>query len=97
MHSMPRGLRLCRQPDAISRAIGQAITYFSSMRNVIGLHFFKSRYVPRYLCTERAMPDEVTGPDKVPGQESNRVFSVTLHVGALNPSSLRLISPSPSP
>ena len=97
MHPMPRGLRLCRQPDAICRAIGPAITYSSSMRNVIGPHFFKSRYVPRNLCTESAMPDEATGQGKVPGQESISVFSVTLHIGALNPSILRLISPSRSP
>ena len=60
--------------------------------------FKKSRYVyiPRKLCTESAVPEEATRQGKVPGQENKRrVFSVTL--GALNPSSLRRISPSPSP
>ena len=42
------------------------------------------------LCTESAVPEEVIRKGKVPGQESNGVFSVTL--GALNPSSLRHVS-----
>ena len=48
-----------RQPDAICRAIGPAITYFSSMRSVIGPHFLNrvmyretARAPP--LCTESA-------------------------------------------
>ena len=52
-------------------------------------------YVPRNLCSESAVPEKATRQGKVPGQESNGVFSVTL--GALNPSSLRRISLSPSP
>ena len=78
---------LVRQPDLICRAIGQAIMYFSSMRSAIGLHFFKSCYVPRSLCTESAVPEEATRQWKVPGQESNGECSLTL--GALNPSSLK--------
>ena len=87
---------MVQQPDAICRAIGPATTYFFSMGSIIGpLLFFKSRYVPRNLHTESAVPEETTRQGKVPRQESNGVFSVTL--GALNPSSLRRISPSPSP
>ena len=33
--------------------------------------FFKSRYVPRNLCTESAVPEEATRQGKVSGQESN--------------------------
>ena len=33
--------------------------------------FFLSRYVPRNLCTESAVPEEATRQGKVPGQESN--------------------------
>ena len=72
-------------------SIGPAITFFSSMRSV----FFISRYVPRNLSTESAVPEEATQQGKVSGQESNGVFSVIL--SALNSSSLRRISPSPSP
>ena len=71
--------RLCLlvpQPDAICRAIGPAITSFSSMRSVIVPLFFKSRYVPRNLCTENAVPEEATRHEKVPGQESNGVCSL---------------------
>ena len=75
--------------------IGPAITFFSSMRSVLVRIFFISRYVPRNLCTESAVPVEATQQGKVSGQEINRVFSVIL--SALNPSSLRRISPSPSP
>ena len=57
--------------------------------------FYLSRSVPRNLCTGSAVPEEATRQGKVPEQESNGVFSVTL--GALNPSSLRRISPSSSP
>ena len=66
---------------------------------VIAPLFLKSRSVQRNLCTGlctgSAVPEEATRQGKVPEQESNGVFSVTL--GALNPSSLRRISPSPSP
>ena len=75
--------------------IGPAITFFFEYAECIGPHFFISRYVLRNLCTESAVPEEATQQGKVSGQESNRVFSVILI--ALNPSSLRRISPSPSP
>ena len=68
--------------------------FFSSMRSVLVRIFLISRYVPRKLCTESAVPEEATQHWKVSGQESNGVFSVIL--SALNPSSLRRISPSPS-
>ena len=75
-------IRMCllvRPPDAICKAIGPAITYFSSMWSVNGPIFFISLYVPRNLCTESAVPEEATPQGKVPGQESKRrVFLVTL-------------------
>ena len=45
---------LVRQPDTICRAIGPAITYFSSMRSVIGPHFVLNRVM--YRETVRAPP-----------------------------------------
>ena len=83
------------QPDAICRVIGPAITYFSSMRSVIG-PLFILRYVLRNLRAESAVPQEAIYSARESARTGeNGVFSVTL--GALNPSSLRRISPSPSP
>ena len=65
---------------------------FFEYAECIGPLFF---YIARNLCTESAVPEEATQQGKVSGQESNRVVSVIL--SALNPSSLRRISPSPSP
>ena len=38
--------------------------------------FFTSRYVPRKLCTESAVPEEATRQGKLPGQESNGEYSL---------------------
>ena len=62
---------------------------------VCGVYWSAFFYIARNLCTESAVPEEATQQGKVSGQESNRVVSVIL--SALNPSSLRRISPSPSP
>ena len=90
---------LVRQPDANCKAIDPDHVFFECAECYWSAFFYRVMYQetyaqPRNLCTESAVPLEATRQGKVPRQERNGVFSVIL--GALKPSNLRHISPSPS-